>query len=170
MIEFKTGDILHEDVEVLVNAVNCVGVMGRGIALQFKKVFPENFRAYAIACKNHEVQPGRMFIFETMHLTNPRYIVNFPTKRHWRNNSRMEDIEAGLNYLAVWINNHDIQSIALPPLGSGLGGLEWHKVRPLIENSLGEFDELKIVVFEPYDSIDLKKIRQQKARIKANEK
>ena len=96
MIEFKTGDILAEDAEALVNTVNCVGFMGRGIALQFKNVWPENFKAYAAACRRQEVQPGRMFVFETGRLTNPRYIINFPTKRHWRGKSRMEDIEAGL--------------------------------------------------------------------------
>ena len=92
MIEHKTGDIFAEDVEALVNSVNCVGIMGRGIALQFKKAFPKNFKAYADACKLNEVQPGRMFVFETGELANPRYIINFPTKRHWRGKSRMEDI------------------------------------------------------------------------------
>ena len=92
MIRFTTGDILAEDAEALVNTVNCVGVMGRGIALQFKKAFPENFRVYADACARGAVQPGHMFVFETRQLTNPRYIINFPTKRHWRGNSRIEDI------------------------------------------------------------------------------
>ena len=96
MFEYKTGDIFHEDVEALVNSVNCVGVMGRGIALQFKNVYPDNFEAYAAACKRKEVEPGKMFVFETGKLTNPRYIINFPTKRHWRGKSRMEDIDSGL--------------------------------------------------------------------------
>jgi O-acetyl-ADP-ribose deacetylase (regulator of RNase III) len=96
MIEYKAGNILKEDAEALVNPVNCVGIMGRGLALQFKKEFPRNFTSYAAACKRNEVQPGRMFVFETGQLTNPRYIINFPTKRHWRGKSRMEDIEAGL--------------------------------------------------------------------------
>src|SRR5436309_6459563 len=99
MIEYKKGDILREDVEALVNTVNCVGIMGRGIALQFKNAFPENFKAYEAACAREEVRPGHMFVFETGYLTNPRYIVNFPTKRHWRGNSRIEDIEAGLKAL-----------------------------------------------------------------------
>ncbi len=149
MIEHKTGDILVEDVEALVNTVNCVGVMGRGIALQFKKTFPENFKAYADACKRNEVQPGRMFVFETGRLTNPRYIINFPTKRHWRGKSRMEDIDDGLKALAEEIRDRDIRSIALPPLGSGLGGLNWREVRPRIEAMLQEFSHLKAVVFEP---------------------
>ena len=101
MIQYKIGDVLAEDAEALVNTVNCVGVMGRGIALQFKRAFPENFKAYVAACKRNEVQPGRMFVFETGHVTNPRYIINFPTKRHWRGKSRIEDIDAGLDALVA---------------------------------------------------------------------
>ncbi len=122
MIEYKIGDILTENVEALVNTVNCVGIMGRGVALQFKKAFPENFAAYAEACKRADVQPGQLFVFETSQMS-PRYIINFPTKRHWRGKSRMEDIEAGLTALAEQIRERAIRSIALPPLGSGLGGL-----------------------------------------------
>ena len=149
MIRFTTGDILAEDAEALVNTVNCVGVMGRGIALQFKKAFPENFRVYADACARGEVQPGRMFVFETGALTNPLYIINFPTKRHWRGNSRIEDIQAGLQDLATVIRERGIRSIAVPPLGSGLGGLEWSDVRPRIEKALHGFNDLDVVVFEP---------------------
>ena len=148
MIEYKTGDIIAEDAEALVNTVNCVGVMGRGIALQFKKAFPENFKSYAAACKRNEVQPGRMFVFETGQMY-PRYIINFPTKRHWRGKSRMEDIDAGLTALAKEIQALNIRSIALPPLGSGLGGLAWSEVRPRIESMLRGFDDLKVVLFEP---------------------
>ena len=121
MIHFKTGNILTEDAEAIVNTVNCVGVMGRGIALQFKQSFPDNFKAYADACKQKAVQPGRMFIFATGQTTNPRYIINFPTKRHWREMSRMEDIEAGLSALVKEIEKRGLRSIAIPPLGSGLG-------------------------------------------------
>ena len=149
MIEYKTGDILTEDVTALVNSVNCVGIMGRGIALQFRNVFPDNFDAYAEACKRDEVQPGRLFVFETGQLTNPRYIINFPTKRHWRGKSRVEDIEAGLYSLVQEIKERNIRSIALPPLGSGLGGLEWSNVRPRIEAAFQELSDLRIVVFEP---------------------
>ena len=149
MIRFKSGDILAEDVEALVNTVNCVGVMGRGIALQFKKAFPDNFRVYAATCRRGEVRPGHMFVFETRELTNPRYIINFPTKRHWRGNSRIEDIDAGLKDLATVIRARDIRSIAVPPLGSGLGGLEWNDVRPRIEKALHGFNDLDVVVFEP---------------------
>ena len=149
MIAFKTGDILTEDAEALVNTVNCVGVMGRGIALQFKKAYPENFAAYAAACKRDEVRPGRMFISETGQLTNPRYIINFPTKRHWRGKSRMEDIDAGLVALAEEIRTRKIRSIAIPPLGSGLGGLDWPQVRARIETTLQKLSDLEAVVFEP---------------------
>ena len=150
MIEYNVGDMFTEDVEALVNSVNCVGVMGRGIALQFKNLFPENFKAYAEACRREEVQPGRMFVFETGQMVGaPRYIINFPTKRHWRGKSRMEDIEAGLNALAEEITERNIRSIALPPLGSGLGGLEWSIVRSRIESALRDIDDLRVVVFEP---------------------
>ncbi|MFE8072006.1 macro domain-containing protein [Marinobacteraceae bacterium S3BR75-40.1] len=149
MIEYKSGDILREDAEALVNTVNCVGVMGRGIALQFKKAFPQNFRAYAAACKNEEVQPGHMFVFDTDQLTNPRYIINFPTKRHWRGKSRMEDIEAGLNDLVAILRQYDIRSIAIPPLGSGLGGLEWPEVKARIEEHLAPLDDVQVLVYEP---------------------
>ncbi|MDE2817083.1 MAG: macro domain-containing protein [Chloroflexota bacterium] len=149
MIRYKTGDILAEDVEALVNSVNCVGVMGRGIALQFKQAFPENFKAYAAACKRDEVKPGHMFVFETGHLAGPRYIINFPTKRHWRGKSRMEDIESGLAALAQEIKERNIRSIALPPLGSGLGGLEWQTVRQRIEAGLRELTDVTVVVFKP---------------------
>src|SRR6185503_11222057 len=112
MIEFKAGDILSEDAEALVNTVNCVGFMGRGIALQFKKAWPDNFKAYAAACRREDVQPGRMLVFETGRLTNPRFIINFPTKRHWRGKSRMEDVEGGLRALVEVIRSRGIRSIA----------------------------------------------------------
>ncbi len=149
MIEYKSGDILRENAEALVNTVNCVGVMGRGIALQFKKAFPENFEAYASACKHHKVQPGQMFVYETGQLTNPHYIINFPTKRHWRGKSRVEDIEAGLKALVDTIQRHNIRSIAIPPLGSGLGGLDWSEVKPRIEAALQPLTGVHVMVYEP---------------------
>ena len=149
MIEYKNGDIFDEDVEALVNSVNCVGIMGRGIALQFKNMFPENFNSYTAACKRDEVQPGRMFVFRTGQLTNPRYIINFPTKRHWRGKSRMEDIESGLKALSTEIKQRNIRSIAIPPLGSDLGGLKWTEVRPRIQAMLEELDDVEAVILEP---------------------
>ncbi len=149
MIEFKTGDILRADAEALVNTVNCVGIMGRGIALQFKNDFPENFRAYEAACAREEVQPGKMFVFETGTLTNPKFIINFPTKRHWKGKSRMEDIDSGLKALVEEIRTRGIRSIAIPPLGSGLGGLNWTDVRPRIVEALRGLNDLQVIVFEP---------------------
>ena len=149
MIRYKQGNLLVEDCEALVNSVNCVGVMGRGVALQFKETFPKNYKAYVAACNRGNVQPGRMFVFETQLLTNPRYIINFPTKRHWRGKSRIEDIEAGLEALIAEIRTRDIKSIALPPLGSGLGGLAWGLVRDKIEAALGSLPDVDVVVFEP---------------------
>ena len=154
MIEYKTGDILAEEAEPLVNTVNCVGVMGRGIALQFKRAFPENFKAYAARCKRAEMQPGQVFVFETGQLTHPHYIINFPTKRHWRGKSRMEDIESGLASLAREIRTHGIRSIAIPPLGSGLGGLDWAEVRRRVQAALEKFDDVQVVVFEPGGPVD----------------
>lgn len=149
MIELTTGDIFRSDAEALVNTVNCVGVMGRGIALQFKNEFPDNFKAYAAACAREEVQPGKMFVFETRRLTGPKYIINFPTKRHWKGKSRMEDIESGLVALTQEIRDRGITSIAIPPLGAGLGGLHWPDVRDRITDALRGFNDLRTIVFEP---------------------
>jgi O-acetyl-ADP-ribose deacetylase (regulator of RNase III) len=162
MIEFKTGDILQADAEALVNTVNCVGIMGRGIALQFKQAFPDNFKAYEAACARTEVQPGRMFVTETGFLANPKFIINFPTKRHWRGRSRIEDIEAGLKALADEIRRRGIRSIAVPPLGSGLGGLDWAEVRPLIEAALGKLD-VQAIVFEPHASAEPRPVKRARA-------
>jgi O-acetyl-ADP-ribose deacetylase (regulator of RNase III) len=151
-IEYKTGDIFLQEADALVNSVNCVGIMGRGIALQFKKAFPDNFKAYANACKREEVQPGRMFVYETRQLTPPRFIINFPTKRHWRGKSRIEDIESGLAALVEEIRERNITSIALPALGTSLGGLEWPRVRDCIEATLSEVGGLRVVVFSPGSS------------------
>lgn len=149
MIEYKIGDIFDESAEALVNSVNCVGVMGRGIARQFKSAFPENYEAYRAACALGDVRPGQMFVFERTGLGNPRYVVNFPTKRHWRSKSKLADIIAGLGALADEIKRRKIRSIALPALASDLGGLEWSTVRPHIEAALGDLDDVRITVFEP---------------------
>jgi O-acetyl-ADP-ribose deacetylase (regulator of RNase III) len=150
MIKFKRGDIIAEDAEALVNSVNCVGIMGRGVALQFKNAFPENFRAYERACQRNDLEPGRLLVFETEQLSNPKYIINFPTKRHWRGKSRISDIEQGLEALVSEIKRLGIRSVAIPPLGSGLGGLKWSDVRPKIEaaaRALG--DNVRVTIFEP---------------------
>ena len=149
MIRFTAGNILDAEVEALVNTVNCVGIMGRGIALQFKQAFPENFSAYEAACRRKAVEPGRMFVFDTGELTFPRYIINFPTKRHWRGKSRMEDIDSGLIALVEEIRARGIRTIAVPPLGSGLGGLDWSEVRPRIEAALRDLPGVEASVYEP---------------------
>ena len=151
MIEYKRGDILSEDVEAIVNTVNCVGVMGRGLALQYKNKFPENFKVYAKACKQEEVIPGKMFITQTEQLTNPKYIINFPTKRHWKGKSKIEDIDDGLTDLINAIKKYNIKSIAIPPLGSGLGGLDWDMVKNKIENKLDNISDVNIVVYQPLE-------------------
>lgn len=149
MVELTHGDILRSEAEALVNAVNCVGVMGRGLALQFKRAFPANFTAYAAACKRDEVQPGRMFVVETGQLTSPRFIVNFPTKRHWKAASRIEDIDAGLDALIADVKRRGIKSIAVPPLGCGLGGLDWADVRPRIERAFANLPDVRVLVYQP---------------------
>lgn len=149
MIEFKQGNLLEENTEAIVNTVNCVGIMGKGIALQFKQAFPENFRQYKKACDVSSVQPGQMFTVSTGNLFNPRYIINFPTKRHWKGKSKIEDVQAGLKALIVEVQQLGIGSIAIPPLGCGNGGLEWAQVKPLIIEAFAELPDVQVVVFEP---------------------
>ncbi len=158
MIRITHGDILRADAEAIINTVNCVGVMGRGIALQFKKAWPANFNAYAFACKNQDVKPGKMFIFETGQLANPRFIINFPTKRHWRAASRIEDIESGLVALVSDIKRLGIKSIAIPPLGAGLGGLDWAVVRKKIEEAMQPLGDVDVLLFEPVGAPHSEKI------------
>ena len=150
MIEYKNGDILREDVEAIVNTVNCVGIMGRGLALQFKNKFPQNFKEYQLACTNKEVQLGKMFVHQTGQLINPKYIINFPTKGHWKQNSKIEDISNGLDDLITIIEKYSIKSIAIPPLGSGLGGLDWKMVKKLIEEKLKNIN-CTVILFEPLE-------------------
>ncbi len=149
MLKTVRGNLLDSDVEALVNTVNTVGIMGKGIALQFKRSFPENFAAYERACKSGLLQPGRVFTFVTDTLHNPRYIINFPTKRHWRGRSRIEDIRSGLLALVEEIRRRGIRSIALPPLGCGNGGLDWAEVFPLIQGALAQLPDVEALVFEP---------------------
>ncbi|MGL6339867.1 MAG: type II toxin-antitoxin system antitoxin DNA ADP-ribosyl glycohydrolase DarG, partial [Waterburya sp.] len=148
MIEFKQGNLLEENIEALVNTVNCVGVMGKGIALQFKQAFPENFKQYKKACDHKKVQPGRMFTTSTGQLF-PKYIINFPTKNHWKGKSKIEDIESGLKALVKEVRQLNIKAIAIPPLGCGNGGLDWAQVKPMIVNAFVELLDVQVVIFEP---------------------
>ncbi|MBI2790888.1 MAG: macro domain-containing protein [Gammaproteobacteria bacterium] len=150
IIEKTSGSLLESNVDALVNTVNCVGVMGKGLALQFKKAYPENFKAYEKACTHHQLVLGKMHVFET-HAVNPRYIINFPTKGHWKAKSRLIDIEKGLAALKQEIIKLNIKSIAIPPLGCGNGGLDWKVVLPLIENSLMDLVDVEIFIYSPQE-------------------
>jgi len=149
MIEDARGNLLQADAEAVVNTVNTEGFMGKGIALQFKQAFPENFKAYAQAVKRGEVQPGRMLVVPTGLVTNPRLIINFPTKRRWRGRSRIEDIESGLTALVEEIRRLGLRSIAIPPLGCGNGGLEWTDVKPRIVTALQQVPDVRVLLFAP---------------------
>lgn len=152
-MEFIKGNLLEADVEALVNTVNTVGVMGKGIALQFKEAFPNNFKEYARACKSGELQPGKLLVFKEMTLQGEKIIVNFPTKTEWYQKSKYEYIEDGLKALAVAIDTYNIKSIAIPPLGCGNGGLKWENVKPLIEKYLQHFVNVQILVYEPNEKV-----------------
>ena len=171
MIQLQEGDLLKADAEALVNTVNCVGVMGKGIALQFKQAFPENFVEYEKACKKDQMRLGQVHVFPTGRLLNPIYIINFPTKKHWRAKSRLRDIESGLDSLVEVIKRLDIRSVALPPLGCGYGGLSWPEVRPLIEQKMGALQEVTVLLFAPHGapkpeemSVGTKRPRMTKGR------
>ena len=147
IIEGK-DNLITEDVDALVNTVNTVGIMGKGVALQFKQAFPENFRAYQSACKQGEVHIGKMFVTSTGRF-HPSLIINFPTKRHWREQSHIEYIESGLDDLVTVARREKIGSIAMPPLGCGLGGLRWEEVRPLIERAFASLPDVEARLYAP---------------------
>ena len=149
MIEYCRGNLLEADAEALVNTVNTQGVMGKGLALAFKKTFPENFQAYAQACQSGQVETGKMFITEQQALLGPRWIINFPTKQHWRDPSKLEWIDQGLEDLRKNLADNQIVSVAIPPLGCGLGGLDWQLVKPRIADALAHLADTRILIFEP---------------------
>ncbi|MEU4290795.1 macro domain-containing protein [Kribbella sp. NPDC026596] len=152
-----TGDLLRQDADALVNTVNTAGIMGKGIALQFKRAWPEMFREYEAACARGEVRLGHMHVWNTGSLTPPRFIVNFPTKKHWRSRSRLADVQSGLDDLVRVIGDLGLTSIALPPLGCGNGGLAWVDVEPLIHRGLASVaDHVDIRVFAPDGAPDAK--------------
>ena len=147
-IKQGSGNLLLADTDAIVNTVNTVGVAGKGIALQFRQAYPENFRAYERAAKRGEVVPGKMFVTSTGSIQPPHYIVNFPTKRHWRGRSRIEDIRTGLVDLVRVIKEYEMSSIAVPPLGCGNGGLDWEHVRPMIVDALGSLS-VEVLLYAP---------------------
>ncbi|GIU69183.1 MAG: hypothetical protein KatS3mg002_0419 [Candidatus Woesearchaeota archaeon] len=147
------GDILNFDVEALVNPVNCMGIMGKGLALQFKRSYPENFKAYVDFCKKENLKPGKLFVYETMLFSNPKYIINFPTKIHWKDYSKLEYIVLGLKALRNVIIELDIKSIAVPALGCGLGGLDWESVLYSIKEELKNIPS-SVFVFSPQKGIE----------------
>ena len=149
MIIYKKGNLLEAEAEALVNTVNTVGVMGKGIALMFKERFQDNYKRYVEASKANKVRTGKMFVTEANEIDGPRWIVNFPTKRHWRPPSKMEWIEEGLKDLRLFLVENKVKSVAIPPLGAGNGGLEWLSVREQIEQVLGDLKDIEILIFEP---------------------
>lgn len=147
------GDLLkQDDVDAIVNTVNCVGVMGKGIALQFKNKWPDNFVQYQAACKAGAVCPGKMMVFDAGAYAQPHFIINFPTKDHWRGNSKLSFIQDGLQDLVVQVRALGIRSIAIPPLGCGNGGLDWADVKPLIESAFVALPDVDVRLFEPGDA------------------
>ena len=149
MWKIVEGNIIEADAQALVNTINTVGVMGKGIALQFKKAFPEMFEEYEAACKAKSLQPGQMHVHDRGQLFNPRYIINFPTKRPWKGKSKLVDIKAGLGALVEELKARDIKSVAIPPLGCGHGGLDWDEVRPLIELAMDRLPEVEALIYSP---------------------
>ncbi|MGW0432849.1 type II toxin-antitoxin system antitoxin DNA ADP-ribosyl glycohydrolase DarG [Micromonospora sp. NPDC003197] len=149
MIIISHGDLLTAEAEALVNTVNTVGVMGKGIALQFKRAHPANYAAYRAACTAGEVRLGEMFLFDSARLGPRRYVINFPTKGHWRSTSQIRDIEAGLVALVRVVREHDIESVAVPALGCGNGGLDWDQIRPMIEHAFDALPDVRVLLFPP---------------------
>src|ERR1700730_2661345 len=149
MVELQEGNILDAEAEALVNTVNTVGVMGKGVALQFRQAFPANYEFYRHACERKEVQPGRMLVYSTNRFENPRYIINFPTKRHWKGKSKLQDIDTGLAALLQDIRRLGIHSVAIPPLGCGNGGLDWGVVRPRIVKALEALTDVRVLLYQP---------------------
>ncbi len=149
MITIGQGNLLQADVDAQVNTVNTVGVMGKGIALQFKRAYPAMFKAYEDAVKAKQVRIGKVHVWETNQMTGPRFILNFPTKGHWRAASRIDDVEAGLVDLIRVVRELGIKSIAVPPLGCGNGGLNWADVEPLIVATFEAVPYVDVVLYPP---------------------
>lgn len=161
MIKYLKGNLLDADTQALVNTVNTVGVMGKGIALQFKERFPMNYKLYSEACKKGEVVIGKMFVVKENTFKGEKIIVNFPTKTEWFKKSQYNYIEEGLKDLIKVIDKYKIKSIAIPPLGSGNGGLKWDKVKSMMNEYLGEL-AIEIIIYEP--NAEVKEILKKEAK------
>jgi O-acetyl-ADP-ribose deacetylase (regulator of RNase III) len=151
-IEYKIGNMFDEPTEAIVNTVNCVGVMGKGVALEFKRRWPENFKAYKRVCDDKSLMPGKMFVFDNSDFlegSKHRFLINFPTKQHWRSQSKIQYVEDGLVDFIEQVRHLGIKSVAVPPLGCGNGGLDWSDVRPLIERAVSELPDVHFVIFGP---------------------
>lgn len=150
MITQENGNLLAADVEALVNTVNCKGIMGKGVALQFKEAYPKYYEKYRVECETGKFQPGMVWPYETQQLLNPRYIINFATKGHWKGNSKLEYIYRGLPTLVDLVKQKQIKSIAIPALGCGYGGLNWNEVRPLIEQAFVDLPDVEVKLYAPH--------------------
>jgi len=153
MIHYVTGNLLAASDEALVNTVNTVGIMGKGIALQFKDTYPNNFQVYQQACKDGTIIPGKLLVTKEATLSSePKWIINFPTKKDWKHRSKYEYIEEGLKDLVRVISQYRIKSIAIPPLGCGNGGLDWSQVKTLMEKYLGTL-EIDVHIYQPNEAV-----------------
>lgn len=150
MIENKFGDIFTSEAEAIVNAVNCVGVMGKGIALQFKMKYLENYKFYKKACDKGCMIIGKVLVFQQDSGSKLKYIINFPTKRHWKEKSTLDYIGKGLDSLIEEIKNLKIKSIAIPAIGSGLGGLNWYQVKSIIVDAFSILPDVNVYLYEPH--------------------
>ena len=149
MVTYQTGNILHDQADAIINTVNTVGVMGKGLALQYKKAFPDNFNAYKKACDDKRLTTGQVLAVSLNSISAPFYIINFPTKAHWKDKSQLEYIEQGLESLKAEVKRLELKSVAIPALGSGLGGLPWQAVEELILSSLAELPEVEWRIYPP---------------------
>jgi O-acetyl-ADP-ribose deacetylase (regulator of RNase III) len=143
LIEFVSGNIFDSDCQALVNPVNCVGISGKGLALAFKNKYPQMFQAYRQTCLDGKLTVGQLHIWPD----KEKFIVNFPTKIHWRNPSQLQWIEMGLVALAEFVKENNIVSIALPKLGCGLGGLEFAEIKEKLINFSKQLENTKIIVY-----------------------
>jgi len=154
-IQYSDNDLFACGAQALVNPVNCVGTMGKGLALAFKQNFPRNYQAYVQACRAGQIQPGRIMVFDRGTPSSPRYIINLPTKRHWRESSRLEDVEEGLRDMLRVLDRYAIESVGIPALGCGWGGLDWQIVRERMQDILAHQPSVSFTLFPPKSATNI---------------